>query len=95
MHREPWARRSTRDRRAAGVSAGDERAVVESELLLKRWQRTTLPIYDELRRAPGPETAKMAEEVDRELYELNRRMAARWMPRTLCRRDFVIDVCKR
>jgi hypothetical protein len=79
--------------KAADMSAADERLATENLLLLTKLQHTTLPIYAKLRHATRPESAHMAAEVDNELERFNRRMIARWTPRTACRKGYVVSMC--
>jgi hypothetical protein len=76
-----------------GVHASDERFLLGNVLLLAKWQRASLPVYDRLRRSKPPESAQMAEEVDVELGKLSESMKRTWTPRTHCGASYVIALC--
>jgi hypothetical protein len=87
------AKGGRRSLEAAGVRPADERFFVESQVLLAKLQRSTLPVYAELRRAVGPETPGMVNRVDAEIQRLSDEMTRRWTPRTQCRTGFVVSEC--
>jgi hypothetical protein len=76
-----------------GVHVSDERFLLGNVLLLAKWQRASLPVYDRLRRSKPPESAQMAEEVDVELGKLSESMKRRWTPRTRCGASYVVALC--
>lgn len=87
------AKGGRRSLEAAGVRPADERFFVERQVLLAKLQRSTLPVYAELRRAVGPETPRMVDRVDAEIQRLSDEMTKRWTPRTQCRTGFVVLQC--
>jgi hypothetical protein len=79
---------------ASGVTAAEERFAVENQVLLTKLQRSTLPVYAELRRARGPETPQMVNRVDFEIQKFGDDIAKRWAPKTHCRNGFVVSECR-
>lgn len=78
---------------SGGLRASDEAFVLDDDLLLEKWRRTTLPVYARLRRSKGPESAETVGEVHSEIAKLTARMTDRWTPRTQCRAGYLIALC--